>query len=274
VPGPRATRALFWFLVVDTVWDGLAALSNALIPVLPGNPRALLETERVVWMLAEVALVGFVGQFWWARKGSRGSGLAAAATGCAAGLLAIQLVISVAGNRLFTAMSWLPWTWAAGGLLRMSLGLLLWGALSPLAVVSEGRSIGYVAARVLAAAWILTSALYFIGTERFIPHGNVGYGIAQVVSLVADVLLLLRLRRAGWHAAEPGAASPAAEPAPNGERDLWVGGAWLFGGLAITVASFAIAGGGGRYLISTGPIAYGLVRLVRGLSRINASPKS
>lgn len=51
-------------------------------------------------------------------------------------------------------------------------------------------------------------------------------------------------------------------------RDFLIGGAFVTGGLAITWASYAAAaGGGGKYLVTTGALAYGLFRVIRGVVR-------
>jgi hypothetical protein len=49
--------------------------------------------------------------------------------------------------------------------------------------------------------------------------------------------------------------------------DLVVGGLWLGCGLIISAVSLAVAGSGGasHFVIATGPIAYGLWRMLRGL---------
>lgn len=69
-------------------------------------------------------------------------------------------------------------------------------------------------------------------------------------------------------------ASPAPAQAPSGEgpgpdrqRDLLIGAAWLVGGLFVTLLSYQAASGGGRYLVTTGAIVYGAVRIGRGLLR-------
>ena len=56
--------------------------------------------------------------------------------------------------------------------------------------------------------------------------------------------------------------------ARSANRDLTVGGAWLLGGLLVTMVSYNMAAsspGGGHYVIATGAILYGLLRLLRGL---------
>jgi hypothetical protein len=88
-----------------------------------------------------------------------------------------------------------------------------------------------------------------------------------------------------WHARDP---VPAAAPAPApasfhartarensyaqarvnaANRDIAVGGAWLGGGLLVTIGSYLLAAsspGGGHYMIATGAMLYGVVRILRG----------
>lgn len=55
----------------------------------------------------------------------------------------------------------------------------------------------------------------------------------------------------------------------RGSRDLTVGGAWLAGGLLVTIGTYSLAAtspGGGQYFIAYGAILYGLFRLLRGLT--------
>ena len=51
-------------------------------------------------------------------------------------------------------------------------------------------------------------------------------------------------------------------------RDLTVGGAWLLGGVLVTVVSYNLAAstGGSHFLIASGAILYGLIRVFRGMS--------
>lgn len=52
------------------------------------------------------------------------------------------------------------------------------------------------------------------------------------------------------------------------QKDLIFGAVWLFGGLIVTAVSYSAASqGGGSYVVTTGAIAYGLVRLIRGALR-------
>jgi hypothetical protein len=55
--------------------------------------------------------------------------------------------------------------------------------------------------------------------------------------------------------------------ARSANRDLTMGGAWLLGGLLVSLVSYSLAAsnpGGGRYLVASGAMLYGLFRLLRG----------
>lgn len=52
-----------------------------------------------------------------------------------------------------------------------------------------------------------------------------------------------------------------------GGADVVVGALFLFGGLILTLITFAAASGGGTYVLAWGPMLYGGLRLVKGLSR-------
>lgn len=56
--------------------------------------------------------------------------------------------------------------------------------------------------------------------------------------------------------------------ARGANRDLTVGGAWLLGGLLVTMVTFGLAAsspGGGHYVIASGAMLYGAIRVIRGL---------
>jgi len=89
---------------------------------------------------------------------------------------------------------------------------------------------------------------------------------AAAHALTAVLALGLVARSA---ASSPADAQPAATPAKaSPQRDMLVGGLWLAGGLIVTLVSYSSASGGGRYVITTGAIAYGLVRVVRGMMKM------
>src|SRR6266496_4483908 len=89
-----------------------------------------------------------------------------------------------------------------------------------------------------------------------------------------------------WRAHDKVPAAPTAEPtghprsrralehlpsqahARSADRDVRVGGAWLLGGLLVTIISYSLAAsrpGGGHFIIASGAMLYGAFRLFRGL---------
>ena len=49
------------------------------------------------------------------------------------------------------------------------------------------------------------------------------------------------------------------------KKDINYGALWCFGGLAVTLFSYAAASGGGRYVMAWGAIIFGGIQLVKGL---------
>lgn len=52
---------------------------------------------------------------------------------------------------------------------------------------------------------------------------------------------------------------------------MLIGALWFGGGLLVTGISYAGAGKGGTYVITTGAILYGIIRIVRGVVEYNKS---
>jgi hypothetical protein len=61
---------------------------------------------------------------------------------------------------------------------------------------------------------------------------------------------------------------PASAEAPSPVSDFLVGGILLAVGIGVTVVSLAAASDGGRYVVATGAIGVGLVRVIRGFVRL------
>jgi hypothetical protein len=71
-------------------------------------------------------------------------------------------------------------------------------------------------------------------------------------------------------AGQPGEPGAATASGSSRGRDLAFGAAWLTAGLVVTAISFSSAShgsAGGRYVVMTGAIGVGLVRIIRGLTR-------
>jgi len=93
-------------------------------------------------------------------------------------------------------------------------------------------------------------------------------GVAGTIAVAAQQLWLIALLRERPCSADAEAAHVV--PLASAEDDVLYGALWLGGGAFVTIGSFMMASnssGGGRYLITTGAIVYGIRRLVRGLGR-------
>ena len=95
--------------------------------------------------------------------------------------------------------------------------------------------------------------------------------LGRAAGLGVTILLLLRAlaaSRALHHAPSTDYAElpPVLGHAPSDNDVLW-GGVWLVGGCAVTALSYSMAGPGEHVIVTTGLIAYGIVRLLRGLVR-------
>jgi hypothetical protein len=117
---------------------------------------------------------------------------------------------------------------------------------------------------------VLSSLPLVMGHERWLELGRhpLFHWGRLAVGIGLQALPLILLKRLLGEA--PAASQPAATATNSPGRDIAVGAAWLGGGLLVTFASYSAAssGSGGRYVVTTGAIAYGLVRLVRGLVKL------
>jgi hypothetical protein len=167
----------------------------------------------------------------------------------------------------------------ASGFLAVSVAVLaafdvaFWIALERL----RGRVDPWLRAAFFAPRLVSLAIFAFFLLEAFAPEtfgkvllegtvATVVNWLRLAISLAWEIAVLVALRRlatSGWMVATPGDAPPAV----GAGRDLVVGGAWLGGGLLVTVVSYGAASGGGRFVVATGAIVYGIVRIVRGLTR-------
>lgn len=55
----------------------------------------------------------------------------------------------------------------------------------------------------------------------------------------------------------------------EGREDMIIGGLWIAGGLVLTIGSYMmVSESGGRYLITYGPVIYGIIRFFKGVSKM------
>jgi hypothetical protein len=73
----------------------------------------------------------------------------------------------------------------------------------------------------------------------------------------------------------PRPAADGAGPADyeDGWRTVRYGALWIAGGLIVTMFTFAVAAGGGSYVIAWGAMLYGAIQFVRGASRVAQAPR-
>jgi hypothetical protein len=96
----------------------------------------------------------------------------------------------------------------------------------------------------LKASGVSAATIYEMLTKKGIDHAN-------AVKIIESTL--------------PGGQAARSE----GRNDMIIGGLWIAGGLIITIGSYMmVSEGGGRYLITYGPIIYGVIRFFKGVSKM------
>lgn len=293
-PTSRATnvegaRGLFTLRIIELGWFVFSTLAFMLEDSLSFGSEAILSFSRVssgVWLLLSIAMLALVIPFARGRRGTAAAGVAQAVVVLTAINLVVDLVqmLPVVGgpNLLefaYDSAFFRVWYAAQYGMF-VAVDLCFWLAItrSTKRVPQAFNPLFYV---LLGAGVLIAMPRLFIPmTEYYEVLGGalgqlmellrVGIGIGR--SLLIILVLRLLVRGEGVAVAEDG--SPASSPIKEGDavpdrsRDLLIGGLWLGGGLLVTIVSFASASeGGGRYVVTTGAIAYGLVRLIRGLTR-------
>ncbi len=117
-----------------------------------------------------------------------------------------------------------------------------------------------------------------VGLLGSLPHQALGamatplYWLRVLASLTAQLLMLSLLKRLFSSAPSAPLVSRNLAAPPAG-REIVFGLVWLGGGLLVTLLSYSAASsgsGGGRYFVTSGAVAYGLVRLIRGLVRLGS----
>ena len=169
--------------------------------------------------------------------------------------------------------------------LALSFDVVVWRALARIAggggAMSAWMTPAYLPLRVLSAVlafvrlaipFEMSRGFYFQGPFA-IPY-RVFTLLLHLTLSALPLVVLYRLHKVGAPGSAYGAATAAPAPSAkeSAQRDLVMGSVWLGGGLLVTLVSYAAAssGSGGRYVVTTGAIAYGLVRLVRGMIRLGA----
>jgi len=277
-------RRLFLFRCVELGWSVACALAMLALPLFQVRASSFagldagLELVSTVFAAVQVGLLAGLRREAGAHPAAR---LLRASFALALVDLAVSAVISLASLRGADA-------WSALGLgralptaflllLSPTFDVVFWLALERLhGRVSPALRGAFVALRLLALGMSSLFLLLPFETYRSVLlTGPFAFAypwlrLALSVAWNGTVLVLLdRLRRSGLATPE----HPELARGSDARSDLLMGALWLGGGLLVTLGTYsaAAAGGGGRYLVTTGAIAYGGVRLLRGLSRLGKS---
>jgi hypothetical protein len=272
VPGARglfAVRAasLGWYLL------------SLLIFALPLGERwqLWLQVTGVVWLMLGAAELAAAVPFSQGRQGTRAETAARA------------LLIALAIAFIFSVIQELPLLgarqMALNNSLERSLGMVhtalfvtgdvcLWLSLTRSLENPPSWSAGFYALLSLSAAISLLHQVltpeHFLKLYQDPLSGALLRYLRPAVGVTLQILPLVLLRRL-----LTGGAAPAGEVAPpqlkgSPGRDIAIGAIWLGAGLLVTLVSYSAAASenGGRYVVATGAIAYGLSRLVRGFVKL------
>jgi hypothetical protein len=281
----RAARALFVFRVAELAFTILNFVAMRL--VLPRVSTSLMHAfdvgEQLAWVgfgAVHLALLAMLRR----ELGDRGP---ARLAGTAVALAAVDLVLGLCQVvPLFGGPEILSFPGDAGRALMVFLfvGLgvafdfVFWLLLSGLLgeALAPWLRLAFFTLRGASALLGSLSLLPFETYRAWILEGPIGVVLPWLrimLTITWSMIVILTLKRLSRGVSGLGATDWIG-PRENGQRDIWVGVAWLAGGLLVTGLSYSAAAaspGGGRYLVTTGAIVYGAVRLVRGLSRLGNS---
>lgn len=232
-----------------------------------------------VWISCSVIGLALLIPFSRGRRGTMAGGPASAAIVLAAAGIAVEVLFLLPDLSIFSgdfgrllglasisfALAFDIVFWLA--ISRSTSGLASW--LAPIYFTLRGFGV---------LASLPSVALDFETYRRLFLEDGLGTIIGWVrwpIGIAANLIVLSVLRRL---MTGRGTSAIAAAPAPleaqdTSARDLIIGSLWLGGGLIVTVVSYAAASGGGRYVITTGAVVYGLIRVIRGLTKLGA-PKT
>ncbi len=277
VNAPRGARLLFFSQLV--VLAGVlvqALIFHLLIPRYGvGDTLTLIRWNGTAWALIGVLELVAIAAFVSGRPDGERSWAVTALVLSTIGLLDTfgMLVVDALQLHLEPGTSWNALMLLAG----LGFEVCLWLAASK----ALGRGLGvsgafYLLLCALSSAVSIGFMIAGPTWHRDLPLGAVELiGWGRLAASVARVGMVVWLLYALAFRFEGAGVTPAlAAPAPSGGRDILVGAVWLVCGLLVTIASYSLASsgvGGGRYVITTGAIAYGRVRLSRGLARAGSA---
>jgi hypothetical protein len=265
-PSTQALRVLFaWRVVGLALFLGWGILQRLAATFMESGGNDLARTLLALDLGWAVWGAGLAGVLLWLATIEGGRARTVALLSVVSGVVALAVVVVEQSSISETGKTALS-TLDEGAVLAVDLAL--WLALRK-ASTPSWLGPAFLATRLLVASQIavlhvaiLISAWAFLSSPAMVWTSTLAMGF----HVGAEVLLLLLI----WNAAaEPSSDKPTPRSlSATRAGDVAIGLSWLIGGLALTGASFAFASraGGGRYLITTGPIVYGLIRLFRALS--------
>jgi hypothetical protein len=273
---PAASR-LFVFHALELAW--IAAdmlLVDWVLTRAESSYARVFAVVDLVWLAFAVAEVALLAGFRREVGAHPAAGPLAVAFGLAVASLGLSLVqaLPLAGGPEL-----LPVAGDSAVVIRVALNVgvalaldvALWFALARILgpALSPGLGAAFYALRFADAALSALPALPSDGLHAMLRSSPLAslYPWAHLgVSVAWQLTMLAALRRVP--ATAPASGAPAVSPASEARRDVLVGALWLGGGVLVTVVSYSLVPeGGGRYVVTLGPIVYGAVRLLRGLAR-------
>jgi hypothetical protein len=275
----KGARGLLSLRRIELVWFGLNIVGWQLAWRLSlESVQVWSRASSLLYVGLAIANVLLLVPFLDGRRGTPAEGMARLALGLAGGWVAFEVITMV---RLFGGPSFLSGERATENLLHVAQMLLgvgaevcFWLALARSRATEEKRTPIYFGLLAGATAIGFLSVVLSRESYRSLFTSMLGSVLNWTrvgMSAIAQVLVILVLRELVQRTAttDPAAAAEAPQP-PSGFRDLLIGSIWLVGGVLITLVSYSVASaaGGGRFVITSGAIVYGLVRIVRGFSRL------
>ncbi len=276
-PRVAGARRLFVFRAIDLAW--FVAYSFLLTPALMIRASfglSLLRGAQIVFLVlaaTHVALLGGLAREVGARPAAGPLRLAIGLAGIRLMLSVLRIVARFGGPNLLHPPGELGYVimLCVFAALYLAMDVALWIAFARLlgSAMTSSLHAAFFALRITDAALSLLG-LIFEGPLRKAEVAQLEMWVGAGLTVAWSAVVLVALYRLSQRAPSS-EASGAPEPAsaPDGKTDILVGGLLLGGGLLVTLASYSSASGGGRYVVTTGAIAVGIVRLVRGLTRVS-----
>jgi hypothetical protein len=279
-PSPGARR-LFLFGCVELGWRVVYfVLLRAVLWNGSGGFHAFHVTANLIWLALSVVEVALIAGF----RREVGAHPAAGLLGTALALAGVNLVLMA--TRTLAVVGGLDLLYFPGDLghilvtgfyvaVVLAFDIVLWRALESLLEddVEPALRAGFFVLRLSDAAIGALTMLPFETYRSLVLQGDFG-PILPWLQLLLRIgwqgLMLVALHRLSKKTILGSGTVTGVETASDVQRDYLVGGLWLGGGLLVTMISLGAAtsgGGSGRYVITFGPILYGLARLLRGMSR-------